>query len=60
LRSNGPEGGGQDARHKLPGIKFSEEAHPDGWAFLRLCGAKTAGCGVPPYPACRGRAERIL
>ncbi|ACY91367.1 hypothetical protein P288_03585 [Salmonella enterica subsp. arizonae serovar 18:z4,z23:- str. CVM N7307] len=21
MRSNGPEGGGQDARHKLPGIK---------------------------------------
>ncbi|ENM4396063.1 hypothetical protein AB7X56_004777, partial [Salmonella enterica] len=21
LRSNGPEGGGQDARHKLPGIR---------------------------------------
>ncbi|EEW1793336.1 hypothetical protein DWS20_24985 [Escherichia coli] len=23
MRSNGPEGGGQDARHKLPGIKLS-------------------------------------
>ena len=24
MRSNGPEGGGQDARHKLPDIKSSE------------------------------------
>ncbi|HBV9911064.1 TPA: hypothetical protein MEA72_003171 [Klebsiella aerogenes] len=24
MRSNGPEGGGQDARHKLPGIKQEE------------------------------------
>ena len=25
MRSNGPEGGGQDARHKLPGIKLSSK-----------------------------------
>ncbi|EFW9296470.1 hypothetical protein E4479_20095 [Shigella flexneri] len=26
MRSNGPEGGGQDARHKLPDIKSSKKA----------------------------------
>ncbi|EPH0322796.1 TPA: hypothetical protein ACPFO5_005306, partial [Citrobacter freundii] len=24
----------------------SEEAYPDGWAFLRVCGVKTAGLNV--------------
>ncbi|WP_407228909.1 hypothetical protein [Escherichia coli] len=32
MRSNGPEGGGQDARHKLPASNKAK-GHPSGWPF---------------------------
>ncbi|QVP38422.1 hypothetical protein AIT23_05365 [Salmonella bongori serovar 40:z35:-] len=43
--------------HKLPGIK-QEEAHPDGWAFLRLCSADqvsvaSSGSLSAPFRRCR-------
>jgi hypothetical protein len=45
LRSNGPEGGGQDARHQLPGIKLAEKPHAQAWGFFVVCGSgKTAEC----------------
>jgi hypothetical protein len=37
LRSNGPEGGGQDARHQLPGIKQTEKPHAKAWGFFVVC-----------------------
>ncbi|GKK05722.1 hypothetical protein NUBL21985_50360 [Klebsiella pneumoniae] len=36
MRSNGPEGGGQDARHKLPGIK-QVKSPSCRMGFLRFC-----------------------
>ncbi|WLX53609.1 hypothetical protein [Klebsiella pneumoniae] len=36
MRSNGPEGGGQDARHKLPGIKQAKSPSCR-MGFLRFC-----------------------
>ncbi|RRE13925.1 hypothetical protein EAO24_02100 [Klebsiella pneumoniae] len=35
MRSNGPEGGGQDARHKLPASNSEEPILSDG--LLRFC-----------------------
>ncbi|EFO0219231.1 hypothetical protein D1I28_16115 [Escherichia coli] len=48
MRSNGPEGGGQDARHKLPGIKLS-----------RRPGRKT-GPFCAGAEKCRMRRWRVL
>ncbi|ACN48303.1 hypothetical protein D5872_23800 [Salmonella enterica subsp. enterica serovar Birkenhead] len=65
MRSNGPEGGGQDARHKLPGIRqVKKPVRLDG--LLCVCGnCKNVGLisaapsgnrhrrmAVSPYPAC--------
>ncbi|MED6073772.1 3-dehydroquinate synthase family protein, partial [Klebsiella pneumoniae] len=36
MRSNGPEGGGQDARHKLPGIK---QVKSPSWLGKNMIGA---------------------
>ncbi|EHC59713.1 hypothetical protein LTSEMIN_5739, partial [Salmonella enterica subsp. enterica serovar Minnesota str. A4-603] len=43
MRSNGPEGGGQDARHKLPGIRqVKKPVRQDG--LFCVCGnCKTVG-----------------
>ncbi|WP_079838149.1 hypothetical protein, partial [Salmonella enterica] len=63
--SNGPEGGGQDPRHKLPGIRqVKKPVRLDG--LLCVCGnCKNVGLisaapsgnrhrrmAVSPYPAC--------
>ncbi|EBS3046220.1 hypothetical protein DSH02_13705 [Salmonella enterica subsp. enterica serovar Tchad] len=65
MRSNGPEGGGQDARHKLPGIRqVKKPVRQDG--LFCVCGnCKTVGLisaapsgnlhrrmAVSSYPAC--------
>ncbi|EBK3621673.1 hypothetical protein DB492_23835 [Salmonella enterica] len=57
MRSNGPEGGGQDARHKLPGISLVKKpVRQDG--LLCVCGNISAPSGnlhrrmaASPYPA---------
>ncbi|HAC8241034.1 TPA_asm: hypothetical protein G0G89_03770 [Salmonella enterica] len=43
MRSNGPEGGGQDARHKLPGIKLVKKPIQTDGLFCVLTGVCTAG-----------------
>ncbi|MDY4350958.1 hypothetical protein, partial [Pectobacterium brasiliense] len=50
LRSNGPEGGGQDARHKLPGIKQVESPCRKTGAFLLWALGKM----VYTYPVAKG------
>ncbi|PAW13126.1 hypothetical protein CKJ89_35290 [Klebsiella pneumoniae] len=45
MRSNGPEGGGQDARHKLPGIK-QVKSPSCRMAFAFLSSGQRAG--MPP------------
>ncbi|ASG10957.1 hypothetical protein E0M81_13950 [Salmonella enterica subsp. enterica serovar Ouakam] len=43
MRSNGPEGGGQDARHKLPGISLVKKPIRQDGLFCVLTGVCTAG-----------------
>ncbi|EAA0560789.1 hypothetical protein DKG82_12825 [Salmonella enterica subsp. enterica serovar Lexington] len=42
MRSNGPEGGGQDARHKLPGISLVKKPIRQDGLFCVLTGVCTA------------------
>ncbi|HGA5361692.1 TPA: hypothetical protein ACISX9_001128, partial [Salmonella enterica subsp. enterica serovar Saintpaul] len=64
--SNGPEGGGQDARHKLPGIRQVKKPILTDGLFCVCGNCKTVGLisaapsgnrhcrmAAPPYPAYR-------
>ncbi|MDF2249158.1 hypothetical protein [Klebsiella pneumoniae] len=57
MRSNGPEGGGQDARHKLPGIK-QVKSPSCRMGFLRFC--RPASVPACPPVALRLPGPRIL
>ncbi|WP_187114610.1 hypothetical protein [Klebsiella pneumoniae] len=58
MRSNGPEGGGQDARHKLPGIK-QVKSPSCRMGFLRFCRPASVPVYLPPV-ALRLPGLRIL
>ncbi|MCS5854785.1 hypothetical protein LNO23_04480 [Klebsiella pneumoniae subsp. pneumoniae] len=47
MRSNGPEGGGQDARHKLPGIKQVKSPSCRMGFFAFLSSGQRAGMSPP-------------
>ncbi|HFZ0901686.1 TPA: hypothetical protein ACIJRP_005256, partial [Klebsiella pneumoniae] len=52
-RSNGPEGGGQDARHKLPGIK-QVKSPSCRMGFLRFCRPASVPACLPGGAALTG------
>ncbi|MBZ7522883.1 hypothetical protein DMS64_07800 [Klebsiella variicola] len=56
MRSNGPEGGGQDARHKLPGIKQVKSPSLR-MGFLRFCGPGSVPACLPGGAALTGATD---
>ncbi|MBY5155516.1 hypothetical protein CI752_00465, partial [Klebsiella pneumoniae subsp. pneumoniae] len=54
--SNGPEGGGQDARHKLPGIK-QVKSPSCRMGFLRFCRSASVPACPPGGAALAGATD---